>query len=233
MGLSISIKGRGEPPAANKQICIFTKCRYAYVDIPMGLAIKKALEEGVLDFVVAYDIACKYSVKFWDRVTQHPDGKPLLDPAAKALFNDCERTLKWLIGKFHLGGHQEECSKKYSFNYNVNVGRMSGELVETIWSDFDWLKFITREMGIGVRQEMLSDGMNGWNWQKIILMGASSVCCSAVEVSRSAFVAVEAGRSGSFQPLTPHNPHISLCAIESLWGCHIGGIEGPKAPTWY
>lgn len=74
MGLSISIKGRGEPPAANKQICIFTKCRYAYVDIPMGLAIKKALEEGVLDFVVAYDIACKYSVKFWDRVTQHPDG---------------------------------------------------------------------------------------------------------------------------------------------------------------
>lgn len=80
-------------------------------------------------------------------------------------------TITWLIGKFHLAGHKEECSKKFSFNYNDLVGRMSGELVETIWAAFNWLKFQTREMGPGPREETLSDAMNFWNWLKIVRMG--------------------------------------------------------------
>lgn len=141
----------------------------------MGLALKRALDKGVMDVTIAYDIACKYSVKFWSRVGQYPAGNPLIPSEMQDRIKNSECTIRWLIGKFHLGGHQEECSKKYSFNYNKNVGRMSGELVETVWSDFDWLKYQTREMGPGTRIEMLCDAANNWNWQKIVRMGEWSL----------------------------------------------------------
>lgn len=80
----------------------------------------------------------------------------------------------WQIGKFHLGGHKEECTKKYLFNYDEGVGRMSGKLVETIWSTFDWLKRETREMGPGPCCEALTDAMNFWSHQKEAKLGGSS-----------------------------------------------------------
>ena len=84
-------------------------------------------------------------------------------------------SILWLVGKFHLGGHREECQKAFNFNYTNGVGRMSGELVETIWSYFDYLKYQTREMGPGSRHEMLSDAMNYWNWQKLVKISKSSL----------------------------------------------------------
>lgn len=95
-----------------------------------------------------------------------PSLLPLLPPA----FASCA-TILWLIGKFHLGSHREDCLKKFSFNFTQGVGRMSGELVETIWSYFDYLKYQTREMSAGCRKELLTDSMNWWNWQKLVKIG--------------------------------------------------------------
>lgn len=135
---------------------------------------------GVLDFIVSYDIACKYSVNFVKRVTEEfrseevegqqstriSPGRSLL-PAS--FFESA--SVKWLIGKFHLGSHRDECLKEYSFNFTRGVGRMSGELVETIWAYFDYLKYQTREMSEGARKELLTDAMNWWNWQKLVKIG--------------------------------------------------------------
>ncbi|KIO19308.1 hypothetical protein M407DRAFT_82971, partial [Tulasnella calospora MUT 4182] len=149
-------------------VCDFSKGEgYRYVDVPMAMVIQGAIDAGLKDLVISYDIACKYSINFLDRVCNST--YPLLPENLQSLVS-----ILWLIGKFHLGGHHEECQKFFNFNYTHGVGRMSGELVETIWSYFDWLKYQTREMGPGSRQEMLSDAMNYWNWQKIVKMSEHS-----------------------------------------------------------
>lgn len=146
--------------------------RYSNVDPPVANAIAAGVSRGILDFVFSYDIACKYSVHFFERIKAALPGKdPLFPSSASLAFENGLVFITWLIGKFHLAGHKEECSKKYSFNYNSLVGRMSGELVETIWAAFNWLKYQTREMGPGPRIETLSDAMNFWNWMKVIKMG--------------------------------------------------------------
>lgn len=129
----------------------------------MATVIQQAINSGIKDLVVSYDIACKYSINFLKRVCN--TAYPLLPPNVQELVS-----LVWLVGKFHLAGHKEECQRFFNFNYTQGVGRMSGELVETIWSYFDYLKYQTREMGPGSRQEMLSDAMNYWNWHKIVKM---------------------------------------------------------------
>lgn len=145
-------------------VCDFSRGEgYRYVDVPMAMVINASINAGLKDLVISYDIACKYSINFLERVCNSP--YPLLPDNLQSLVS-----ILWLIGKFHLGGHREECQKFFNFNYTQGVGRMSGELVETIWSYFDFLKYQTREMGPGSRQEMLSDAMNYWNWQKIVKM---------------------------------------------------------------
>lgn len=128
-----------------------------------------ALDNGLADVILSYDIACKYSVNFLKRVKTSPD---------QLLPEDIDKHIRitWLIGKFHLGGHKEECAKMYSFNYNKNVGRMSGELVETIWATFNALKPQTREMGPGPRREMLTDAMNFWNKMKEGRLSTCMLC---------------------------------------------------------
>lgn len=144
----------------------FVAVSYRYVDVAITsvLTFFFAAGAGILDFIIAYDIACKYSIKFEARVTEF---ESMLLPST--FFGTA--WIIWLIGKFHLGGHRDDCHKKFSFNYTANVGRMSGELVETIWSYFDYLKYQTREMSAGARKEMLSDAMNWWNWQKVVKIG--------------------------------------------------------------
>ncbi|KAG8939355.1 hypothetical protein FRC04_006635 [Tulasnella sp. 424] len=145
-------------------VCDFSRGEgYRYVDVPMAMVINASINAGLKDLVISYDIACKYSINFLERVCNSP--YPLLPDNLQSLVS-----ILWLIGKFHLGGHCEECQKFFNFNYTQGVGRMSGELVEIIWSYFDFLKYQTREMGPGSRQEMLSDAMNYWNWQKIVKM---------------------------------------------------------------
>lgn len=125
-----------------------------------------------LDIIFSYDIACKYSINFLRRVTE--GDVPLLDSTA----DEAESKLTWLIGKFHLGAHKQECTEKYSFNYTWGVGRMSGELVETIWADFNFFRHQSKEMTVAARKDILNDAFNQWNWNKIIHLGMLLACIS-------------------------------------------------------
>lgn len=138
--------------------------RFRFVDVAVSTVMQRALEHE-LDIIFSYDIACKYSINFAKRVTE--GDSPLLSYSADRLDKD----ITWLIGKFHLGAHKPECSEKYSFNYTWGVGRMSGELVETIWADFNFFRHQTKEMTPAARKDTLSDGFNQWNWNKIIQIG--------------------------------------------------------------
>lgn len=145
--------------------------RYRYVDVAIACVMSFFFNLGVVDYVFAYDIACKYSINFQDRVTETFAGVDTkILPLLPSLFIQSAIVI-WLIGKFHLASHREDCLKKYSFNFTRGVGRMSGELVETIWAYFDYLKYQTREMSAGARKEVLTDAMNWWNWQKLVKIG--------------------------------------------------------------
>lgn len=133
--------------------------RYRYVDIAIICALRLYFALGLSYLILSYDIACKYYKNFEARVSQDP--YPIVTP---------EELLKlfitWLVPKFHLGGHQADCSDNFSFNYTQGVGRTHGEHVEPIWALHNHLKHTTREMSHALRIETITDHLHSHNWQK-------------------------------------------------------------------
>lgn len=137
------------------------------MDVAIASVMLQCFLWGILRLIMSYDIACKYGIHFWERVST--GAVTILDPTYKGL---CK--IVWLVPKFHLRGHNKTCMDNYSFNFTRYVGRMSGELVETPWATFNWLKYSTRRMLAGARIDQLSDHFNDWNWSKN--MGAGKIC---------------------------------------------------------
>ncbi|KAH9829413.1 uncharacterized protein C8Q71DRAFT_888932 [Rhodofomes roseus] len=106
--------------------------------------------------VVSYDIACQWSVHFWERMNKYD---PQWDAAGRRFI--------FLIPKFHLPAHQASCREDYSFNYTKYVGRTDGEAVERGWSAVNGFSGSTRDMGPGARRDMLDDVFADYNWRKI------------------------------------------------------------------
>jgi len=114
----------------------------------------------VRDLKISYDIACKWSINFYDRFeTQHED----LD-----LSRFC---ITYFVPKFHLPAHGAKCQTQYSFNYARGVGRTHGETVEQEWAYINLAALSTREMGPGARHSALDDSWGGWNWKKVLGLG--------------------------------------------------------------
>jgi hypothetical protein len=151
--------------------------RFHYVDVAMAAVVNEALDMGLQDIIISYDVACKYSVNYIKRVTAIiEDTTQSTGPTRKAaLVNKDPETLAsclfWRVPKFHLGGHQDSCAEKFSFNYEPLSGRTHGEHVETIWSDLNAFKYQTSEMSTGHRQEVIGHGMNTINWGKLTKIG--------------------------------------------------------------
>ncbi|KZT04662.1 uncharacterized protein LAESUDRAFT_657482, partial [Laetiporus sulphureus 93-53] len=113
-----------------------------------------------ISIVVSYDIACQWSVHFWERMAlyeHHFD----------------RRTITFLIPKFHLPAHQESCHLRYSFNITPQVGRTDGEAVERGWAAVNPFASSTKEMGPGSRRDLLDDIFGAYNWNKITRIAES------------------------------------------------------------
>lgn len=52
------------------------------------------------------------------------------------------------------------------------MGRTHGETVEQEWAYINLAALSTREMGPGARHTALDDSWGGWNWKKVLGMGA-------------------------------------------------------------
>ncbi|KIJ30997.1 hypothetical protein M422DRAFT_107675, partial [Sphaerobolus stellatus SS14] len=103
--------------------------------------------------VISYDIACKYHIHFHDRIAN--PASPLMTRSHRTHLRTNEPI--WLVPKFHLASHVDSCADNFSFNWTRNVGRTSGESVETIWANLNALATSTREMGYGHRKDTITD----------------------------------------------------------------------------
>ncbi|KAK7461402.1 hypothetical protein VKT23_008580 [Stygiomarasmius scandens] len=105
---------------------------------------------------IIYDIMCQYKVKFHERLSKG------------GLTEPTELELSYFIGKFHLGGHKEDCWAMYTLDLLLGGGRQDGEILETLWSGLNKSKSTVRSMAGGFRQEFLDDLIQDSNWRKLI-----------------------------------------------------------------
>ncbi|KAK6969028.1 hypothetical protein R3P38DRAFT_2671570 [Favolaschia claudopus] len=117
----------------------------------------------LLRFVVSYDIACQWHIKIWERMLGYNDATLLVDGRGKFF--------TFLVPKFHLPAHIEECNLKFSFNLTRDVGQTDGEAPERGWANTNTLARSTKEMGPGHRRDILDDHWNDWNHTRIIALG--------------------------------------------------------------
>lgn len=121
--------------------------------------------QGLRHFVITYDIACKYGVNFAARCFNEDVNEALIPTP------DGPMNIAFCVNKFHQESHDANCRTKNALNYTKFVGRTCGEGVETIWAALNYLRYSSREMTRGGREELLSEHFNDWNWQKIIGIG--------------------------------------------------------------
>ncbi|EJC97359.1 uncharacterized protein FOMMEDRAFT_67821, partial [Fomitiporia mediterranea MF3/22] len=100
--------------------------------------------------VVSYDIACRWSVNQLRR-------RLSLFPPELQFYNSQQHSIEYVIPKFHIYGHGEECQTKFSLNYRPWMARVDGENIERGWSWMNPAALGTREMGLGARQDHLDD----------------------------------------------------------------------------
>lgn len=119
-------------------------------------------DEKVKIIKVSYDIACRWSIKLFERIKTYSEELQI----SKEKF-----TLEYFIPKFHLPAHGSSCHTRYSFNYRPGVGRTHGENIESGWAHTNPAAISTREMGAGARHSALDGHWGGWNWRKIVGFG--------------------------------------------------------------
>ncbi|THU95789.1 hypothetical protein K435DRAFT_665593 [Dendrothele bispora CBS 962.96] len=105
---------------------------------------------------IIYDIMCQYKLKLHERLARGGLTEP----------KDIELT--YFIGKFHLGGHKEDCWAAYTLDLLLGGGRQDGEVLETLWSGLNKSKSTVRAMAGAFRQEFLDDLIQDSNWKKLI-----------------------------------------------------------------
>jgi Kyakuja-Dileera-Zisupton transposase len=113
----------------------------------------------------SYDICCTWSVNFWQRL--------------KKIYNDVyqlpdDLQVNFVIPKFHLEAHGEDCKSSFNLNHTVGAARTCGEGIEAGWADTNPAALSTREMSLTYRHEILDDLFGAINWRKIRTMGAFS-----------------------------------------------------------
>ncbi|KAJ6452905.1 hypothetical protein DFH09DRAFT_1351463 [Mycena vulgaris] len=111
---------------------------------------------------VSYDIACQWHKNIWIRMDGYKQ---------EIKFEYDGKFMTFLVPKFHLPAHIEECNLRFSFNLTRDVGQTDGEAPERGWANANPLATSTKEMGPGARRDALDDHFNDSNHKKIIALG--------------------------------------------------------------
>ncbi|KAI0763381.1 hypothetical protein BC629DRAFT_1273485, partial [Irpex lacteus] len=102
----------------------------------------------------SYNIACKYGIKWEQRMVnlgESPSEWPLI--------------LR-VVPKWHANAHTGPCRTLNSLLYMQGVGNTDGEAPERHWSVMDSLGRSTREMGLGLRIDIINAQKGDYNIQK-------------------------------------------------------------------
>ncbi|KAG1804027.1 hypothetical protein EV424DRAFT_1474522 [Suillus variegatus] len=115
--------------------------------------------EGITRAVTFYDINCQYNKHFRVRV----DRSRFLEMAPQL-------TIIPGIGLWHVHGHQDSCYVRYASNFIEGIGRIDGEIMETLWARLNLISPAARGMSSPHRKECLDYQMNDSNFCKMIRM---------------------------------------------------------------
>jgi hypothetical protein len=117
---------------------------------------------GLPQSLVIYDVGCQWIINFLKRLKASPH---LSIPEAMELLV--------AVGKFHLSAHIRECFVLYSLNFVYGSGQLDGEILETLWSPFNFISASGRTMSMASRRQLYDDHMRDSNWKKIVAIGQS------------------------------------------------------------
>ncbi|KAJ7439025.1 hypothetical protein B0H11DRAFT_2254147 [Mycena galericulata] len=169
---------------------------------------------------VSYDIACQWHKNIWIRMLSYKSEIQYLGEGKFVTF---------LVPKFHLPAHIEECNLRFSFNLTRDVGQTDREAPERGWANANPLAASTKEMGPGARRDTLDDHFNDWNYKKIIALGR--VMCKKVEDGVPVMVEMKAALKeleASLEPAvlgTEEGPVAEWTKMAEKWE------EDPEAPN--
>ncbi|KAL0071315.1 hypothetical protein AAF712_001171 [Marasmius tenuissimus] len=139
------------------------KCaeRWVCVDDCLARAVAQTAspngEEQSGPFVVSYDAMCSYCKYIIDRwIETHPEYVYL---AGQML---------WVIPVCHCRNHIASCEPLYLYVYKSGVGLFKGETAEQPWDTINRWGASTRQMNLGLREDVLILVFGDWNWRKTV-----------------------------------------------------------------
>ncbi|KAG1727573.1 uncharacterized protein EDB91DRAFT_1253835 [Suillus paluster] len=115
--------------------------------------------DGITRAVTFYDINCQYNKHLHVRVDQN-----------QFLTMVPELTVIPGIGLWHIHGHQDSCYVRYASNFIEGIGRIDGEIMETLWAHLNLISPAAQGMSSPHRKECLDFQMNDSNFCKMICM---------------------------------------------------------------
>lgn len=136
--------------------------------------------EGITRAVTFYDINCQYNKHFRVRV----DRSRFLEMAPQL-------TIIPGIGLWHVHGHQDSCYVRYASNFIEGIGRIDGEIMETLWARLNLISPAARGMSSPHRKECLDYQMNDSNFCKMIRM--KRTLCRKYKLARNGIL--ESGKA--------------------------------------
>jgi hypothetical protein len=107
--------------------------------------------------LVIYDIGCQWWIHFLERLRRNPH---LSIPTLMKIIT--------AVGSFHLSAHIPECFVLYSLHFVLGSGQLDGEILETLWADFNKISSSARAMSAAHRREVYDDHMRDSNWKKLV-----------------------------------------------------------------
>ncbi|KAI0038809.1 hypothetical protein FA95DRAFT_1505012 [Auriscalpium vulgare] len=146
--------------------------RYCNMDFVFLSSISSTTVKSLL---VSYDIACQWSKNLKTRVANTSFSIP--------------EWIRFMVPKFHIFAHKEECQDEYSPHKEYGAGQTDGEGVERGWSDVNGAAPSTKEMGPGGRHDTLDDQCGQSNWRRFTGLCMCSIC--ALLLRRRLQVAIE------------------------------------------
>jgi hypothetical protein len=145
-----------------------SRLQYRYVNMDYFILSSLRGQELVTP-IISYDIVCQWHKNFRARMETYPH--------SLQLNRDNELVIVYLVPKFHLPAHIEECQTAFSFNFTKGAARTDGEAPERAWADSNRLAPSTKEMGLGSRRDTLDDHWGDWNYKKVIGLGTLFLTC--------------------------------------------------------
>jgi hypothetical protein len=116
--------------------------------------------KGLRCCLCIYDIACQWCIHFFKRIAL----------ANHLTLGEWDQFIP-AVDKFHLGAHIPQCFARFSLNFVRGAGQLDGDILETLWEEFNKVSSSARSMSNAHWTEVCDDHMRDSNWKKLVGIG--------------------------------------------------------------